>query len=576
MYNTKIDISHIPFSRYGAYVAITANPANEERTEFKELMFHHAKVRFDGNAIFVVKIGSEEEPQNFTCEADPGVVTVRNKNGSAKLYIKDDETIIVDSNGLDMRINVRNRGTYGSEYGPNKFRFIINPCNIYASFEVFEGKGAAIKNPESKKIVKQDMELKCEGGKLLFGLTMSTKQPKDMPVGICTEKDTEYIRNEWDRFAALMEKMKSVDEKTDAFTLLTWFNLWSSYARADDVYKKDTMIMSKKNMNSVWSWDHCFNALAMARANDRAFAKEKAFDQFLAPFMLQMDKGVLPDMWNPDTETRWGTTKPPIHGWCFSKLMDMFEFSDAELRTVYGWLEKWTEWWLKYNDSDNDGIPDYPQGCDSGWDNSTLFDPGCFVETPDLPSFLILQMKALAKISEKLQDAEKAEYWKKEADALLERFIRHSWNGERFVAKLSISHEHEEQPTCLLSLMPLVLGDILPKEITDKLVTVLKRDFLTENGLATEMPSGERYNSNGYWRGPIWAPSTYLIVDGLRRGGYNELAKDIAKRYCDMSCLKAKGNYENFDALTGKGLCAPGYTWSASVYMLLRGEYDKE
>ena len=42
-----------------------------------------------------------------------------------------------------------------------------------------------------------------------------------------------------------------------------------------------------------------------------------------------------------------------------------------------------------------------------------------------------------------------------------------------------------------------------------------------------------------------------------------------------MSCKKAKGNYENFDALTGKGLRAPGYTWSASVYMLLHWEFGE-
>ena len=119
-----------------------------------------------------------------------------------------------------------------------------------------------------------------------------------------------------------------------------------------------------------------------------------------------------------------------------------------------------------------------------------------------------------------------------------------------------------------------MLGDILDAEKREKLVKILEDDFLTEHGLATEMPAGDKYYSDGYWRGPIWAPTTYLLVDGLRRGGYESLAKEIAKRYCRMSCKIAKGNYENFDALTGKGLRAPGYTWSASVYMLLHWEYE--
>jgi len=575
MYNTAIDISHIPFSRYGANLALSAKPANEERTEFNELYIHHAKLRADGNTMFILKVGLGE-PQNFTCEAEPDAVTIKTADGSAKFYIKDDETLIIDSDGLDLRIDARYKWIYGTEYGPDMFRFIMIPYNLQPTYKVLTGKGTILRKPDEKRIAKQDMTFECVDGKLHVCLTLSIKEPKDIPEDIDTEKDTAEIRKEWNEFAELMEDLKSVDEQTDNFTRLTWYNLWSSFVSADGIYKRDTMLMSKKNMNSVWSWDHCFNALAMARSKDKAFAKQKAFDQFMAPFVLQTEKGVLPDMWNPDCEIRWGTTKPPIHGWCFSKLMDMFEFDEEELKTVYTWLKKWTEWWTVYSDSDQDGIPDYPQGCDSGWDNSTLFDASYYVETPDLPAFLIFQMNTLSRIAKELKDEENAKYWADEAKAMLDRLIEHSWNGERFVGKISISHEHEENPTSLLSMMPLVLGDMLPKEISDKLVAVLERDFLTENGLATEMPTSQHYNPDGYWRGPIWAPSTYLLVDGLRKGGYTDLAETVAKRYCDMSCIKAKGNYENFDALTGKGWRAPGYTWSASVYMLLRGEYDKK
>ena len=54
---------------------------------------------------------------------------------------------------------------------------------------------------------------------------------------------------------------------------------------------------------------------------------------------------------------------------------------------------------------------------------------------------------------------------------------------------------------------------------------------------------------------------------------YTELAREIAYRYCRMSRERAKGNYENLDALTGVGRRAPGYTWAAGVYLMLRREY---
>ena len=63
-----------------------------------------------------------------------------------------------------------------------------------------------------------------------------------------------------------------------------------------------------------------------------------------------------------------------------------------------------------------------------------------------------------------------------------------------------------------------------------------------------------------------------LIVEGLRRGGRPDLAREIARRFCDL-CEVAGGNYENFDALTGQGLRDQGYTWTASVNLLLMHEY---
>ena len=54
------------------------------------------------------------------------------------------------------------------------------------------------------------------------------------------------------------------------------------------------------------------------------------------------------------------------------------------------------------------------------------------------------------------------------------------------------------------------------------------RLHLTEHGLATERPTSPHYQADGYWRGPIWAPATVLIEDGLRRPGQPELADEVS------------------------------------------------
>lgn len=53
----------------------------------------------------------------------------------------------------------------------------------------------------------------------------------------------------------------------------------------------------------------------------------------------------------------------------------------------------------------------------------------------------------------------------------------------------------------------------------ERIANDLEQRFLTPFGLATEDPTSQLYAPNGYWRGPIWAPTTYLLVDGVRRGG---------------------------------------------------------
>ena len=118
----------------------------------------------------------------------------------------------------------------------------------------------------------------------------------------------------------------------------------------------------------------------------------------------------------------------------------------------------------------------------------------------------------------------------------------------------------------LLDLMPIVLGAELDPAIGDALAERIA-DHLTPYGLATEPPTSPHYAADGYWRGPVWAPSTVLIEDGLRRAGHGDLADDISDRFRAL-CEKS-GFAENFDALTGAGLRDRAYTWTASAYLLL-------
>jgi hypothetical protein len=569
-----IDIFHTPFSRYGAYVAITAE-------EDGRLIFRFAGNRPGEDAcleLFLLHCG---RAVNYDIEAQPHCVFCRSAEGFLRLYVRDDETIAFESNGLSLffkSLDDKGYGSFGIEAGDQSFRIIQTSRRVHVLLTVQRGKGT-MPGPLVGNGVwrwngipvnhKKEILLTCDEGFLLGVVRLSKIESGEITLPIETEKEIAAARKEWEEFSAKMPLIR-VDTGKNEFARITWYNLWSSYARARDIYKFDTMLMSKKAMTAVWSWDHCFNALAVT-----SLGPQKSIEQFLAPFVLQAPNGALPDLWNPGMEVLWNFTKPPIHGWCFGKLMNKFEYDGEILAAVYGYLEKQLDWWFNYRDEDGDGLPCYAHGNDSGWDNSTVFDNGYYVASPDLSAFLILQMHTLARISDKLDRSSQALSWRKRAGDLLEKFMGAMYKNGIFVALQSHTHDYRPDPSSLLVHIPVVLGELLDPAVMDAEVAILEKRFLTEYGLATEAPDSPRYEADGYWRGPIWAPPTYLIVDGLRRGGHEKLAETIARRYIRMSAETAKGNYENFDALSGRGLRAPGYTWSASVYMLFCEEYPE-
>ncbi len=342
---------------------------------------------------------------------------------------------------------------------------------------------------------------------------------------------------------------------------------WSSVVAPEGHLARPAMLMSKNWMNSLWSWDNCFNAMALMYGNP-----ELAWDQFMIPVDHQDASGVFPDSVN-DSVVHYSFCKPPIHGWALRWMMRRTGFIDeARLAEVYKPLCRWTQWWFDYRDDDHDAIAQYNHGNDSGWDNATVFQIGPPVEGPDLTAYLVIQMDVLADVAQILGETREADVWRSRSKVLLNLLCSHSWRGDRFLALRSGDHEAFESD-CLLPFLPIVLSTRLPKRYLSKLIEGLKEEgrFLTEHGLATESLKSPLYESDGYWRGPIWAPSTMIIVDGLAAAGEVSFARELARRFCDMAARS--GMAENYDAVTGEGLRDRAYTWTSSVFLILAHEY---
>ena len=368
------------------------------------------------------------------------------------------------------------------------------------------------------------------------------------------DEAAENSRNDYLAFLADIAPWRTT--QTPAVELAVYV-LWSATVNPKGYLRRESILMSKHWMDKVWSWDQCFNALATAGIPELALA------QFMTPFDHQDESGALPDS-VAHSEVLYNYVKPPIHGWALERLRaDGVEIDEPTLRQILENLSAWTQFWLDARRKPGSNLPYYQHGNDSGWDNSTVFDVDRTVESPDLAAFLLVQLDVLARLSEEL--GEDRSRWDEESVRLREALLSELWRGDGFVAR-GVTSGVDSKRTSLLTMLPLLASPLLPPEYVAPMVAGVSR-FLTEFGPATQRVDSPEYEPDGYWRGPIWAPSTMLIEDGLRRAGADDLADEVSirfRRLCERS-----GFAENFDALTGVGLRDRAYTWTASVYLVL-------
>jgi putative isomerase len=561
----EIDLQRIPFSRSGSYLAFSVLPDGGETAGGLYLRSLHGGAGMAESRLALVEALAGDRPLPYQLRAAPDALELHTVVGSLAVTLPEPFLMRLRGEGLGLRLTfLPGRHTFAFAVGEQRWQVNCPANHLQLMLSPLGGQWTIYTAPDGAVVV----ELQpgedgwCEGALEEF---TSTWQPRLYEASFeNARRMVEADFNQWLNQTPILPEAYA-----DARRLAAYVN-WSSLVEPVGHFMRPTMYMSKNWMTNVWSWDHCFNAMALS------YHKQvMAWDQLMTMFDQQDEFGALPDCVN-DQGMLWNYCKPPIHGWMLGWMMHRTSFVRSDqIRQIYGPLARWTEWWFRYRDSDRDGIPEYHHGNDSGWDNATPFMVGVPLESPDLCAYLILQMETLAKLAEANNNLEEAESWQRRSEELLQKMLAHFWQGDHFVALRAGDHLVADTESLFLYL-PLILGTRLPGDIRRELVQGLARPgrFLTEFGLATESPNSPHYQPDGYWRGPIWAPSTLLLVEGLAACGELTLAREIARRFCDL-CARS-GFAENFDALTGEGLRDRAYTWTASVFLVLAHEYLRE
>ncbi len=332
---------------------------------------------------------------------------------------------------------------------------------------------------------------------------------------------------------------------------------------------REAMTPSKIHYVGVWQWDAYFHAVAY-----RHIEMKLAKDQIRILLDHQREDGMIPDAVHDEgTVTRLDhpveadVTKPPLIAWAAWKLYETD--GDREfLNELYEPLVRWTDWWFEKNDADGNGLCEYHHPYSSGLDDSPLWDGGMPVESPDLNTYLCLQQESLAKIAAAIGEKADAERWAERADHLAERMVRLMWDAEAgfFWAKKGGARINVRTP---FNLFPLITGR-MPPGIAARLTTHLtdEHQFWTRYPVPTVARDDPKYDPAQMWRGPTWVNVNYLLIEGLERSGYGELARDLRRRTLEMM-MGEDDIYEYYNPETGKSppKAASVFGWSSALFI---------
>lgn len=223
---------------------------------------------------------------------------------------------------------------------------------------------------------------------------------------------------------------------------------------------------------------------------------------------------------------------------------------------------------------------------ESGMDNAVRFDRSQIVqngpaawslnqESVDLNSFLFAEKNILGQLATVLGKRDDSVRWDREA-AILGKLCRKQFynQDDSWFYDTNLSGTRYIRDRGSEGWLPLWAG--LADNIQAAAVRELildQAEFNTFVPLPTLSAAHPDFKPDGgYWRGPVWLDQFYFGIKGLHNYGYHKEADALTKKLLEnASGLLAPGPAirENYHPLTGAGLEAQNFSWSAGHLLLL-------
>ena len=562
----QLDFTRVPFSDRGSRLLVFLNPdMSNIRIRLAERLINlDADIEaYIHRAPFIhdlTLIDEDGAPLKFEATTYPHMIFFNTQIGDFGLTFFDDDILAFGlppgkSSGLQFHVSPQ---FWKTTIQGGEFKFIRDLS--------YNTNGETVENliiPERGGYTVKIIVKAGDDSTITLNIGGKDSAKNDVPPFSIISNDSEARWKSW------FEKLPQVANKYLRTYTYAWWVMANNLVHPKGSIGYEAMMPSKVNYVGLWLWDSAMHALAF-----RHIDPELARNQIRAILEYQLPDGMLPDaiydegvVSEIDHPIYAEVTKPPILAWASLKLHET-EPDLKFLNDIYVHLVRWNAWWFSMNDDDVDGLVQYNHPYSSGLDDSPLWDYGMPVESPDLNTYLCIQMGSLAMMAEFLGMDSEAKMWRRRAAAIVQRMIQDFWDADSGIFRAMQGNESIPVITPF-NLYPIWTGQ-LPDDIRGRLIAHLTNpdEFWGDNMLPTVARNDPHYDPSTMWRGPVWVNINYFFIEALRLVGEDGLADELTNKTLDL-IMRHHGIYEYYhaDGEHPPTKAAEAFGWTAAVFI---------
>jgi hypothetical protein len=363
--------------------------------------------------------------------------------------------------------------------------------------------------------------------------------------------------------------------------------------------------------NPLWGWGHghqvLHESLSMmayvyldprsAMESQRVYMEQQGDDGLIAYRHGPRGAQTYPHKGEP-------TTSAPFFSWINLELYKVSR-DTTFLEDAYQSGVKYVNWLFKHRDTDNDGTFEWgPYGIIEnvrdwynvifqvseerylGVDKEDISDE---LECLDLTLMVINEMRCLAEMAYELGRTEESESWEKNADATSELVNELMWDGTDgfyyHVDKINHTFQYmgrDLRRQEIIGFLPMWAKVATPEQAGILVQTLTNPEkFWRKYGVPTLAADDEWYSPYvDYcckWNGPVWLLWNYMVWDGLKKYGYDDIAHQLAEKMMLAVTTQLSVNHNFWESYSPDYTvldCPSNYIWDSIMAKLLIEVYN--